>query len=440
MNTLLLLAALAAQPVLAISGGTLVDGAGGPAVPDAVVVIEGERIRAAGPRDRVPVPEGARVLDAKGKWVTPGLVDAHVHFFQSAGLYTRPDVIDLRAKVPYADELKSIRERLPATFRRWLRSGVTATVDVGGPMWNFEVRELARKTEAAPRVAVAGPLVSTYAPAALQTDDPAIIKVADADEARALVRREAERKPDLVKIWFIVSRGGRLDALRPIVRAAVEESHARGIRVAVHATELETARAAVECGCDVLVHSVDDRAVDDAFAALLKEKGVIYTTSMVVFEGYAEVLGGKVDLIDVERAWGDPKAIASWAELPDGPRRTRAVPKRTLLSNLKRLHDAGVVVAAGTDAGNIGTLHGPSLHRELELMAEAGLTPAQVLVAATRNGARVFAREPEFGTVAAGKLADLLVLDADPLADVKHLRKIAHVVKGGRVFAPGELE
>ena len=107
--------------------------------------------------------------------------------------------------------------------------------------------------------------------------------------------------------------------------------------------------------------------------------------------------------------------------------------------NLKAMLDGGAIVAAGTDAGNIGTLHGPALHREFELMAEAGLTPREILVSATRNAALVFAAEPEMGTVTRGKLADFLVLDADPLADVANLQHIDRVVKGGVALDPAEI-
>jgi imidazolonepropionase-like amidohydrolase len=110
-----------------------------------------------------------------------------------------------------------------------------------------------------------------------------------------------------------------------------------------------------------------------------------------------------------------------------------------MLRNLKTLQDAGVCIAAGTDAGNIGTLHGPSLHRELELMRDAGLTPAQILRAATHGAARVMGREDDLGTLEVGKLADLLVLDADPLEDVVNLRRIERVLKGGKLLDPAEL-
>jgi imidazolonepropionase-like amidohydrolase len=229
----------------------------------------------------------------------------------------------------------------------------------------------------------------------------------------------------------------------------VSASHAAGVRVAVHATELETAKAAVSAGIDILVHSVSDRPIDDEFVQMVTGRGVIYTTTFVVLEGYAEVLGQRVELTDVERSCGDPQVIASWADLARVPKDRlpfsarfppRFAEKAVMLANLKRMQEAGAIVAAGTDAGNIGTLHGPSLHRELEFMAEAGLTPMQIIVDATRNAARVFSSNPETGTIESGKLADLVILDADPLVDIRNARRINTVIKGGQVFAAGKLK
>ena len=437
-----------AEPAtLVITGATLVDGTGAAPVSDAVGVIRGDRIVAAGPRAQIKVPKEAAHIDASGKWIIPGLIDAHVHFFQSGGIYTRPDVIDLRGRVPYAQELARIRDRLPYTFARYLCSGITSVVDVGGPMWNFKLREMAARTLAAPRVAVAGLLVSTYVPPAIITDDPAIIRVDTPEAARALVQKELAQKPDLTKIWFIRTPGSKLEELLRIVEAAIEESHAHGVRVAVHATELDTAKAAVRAGCDVLVHSVFDLPVDEEFIGMVKTRGVIYTTTIAVLEGYRNVLTQQTRPSDFDRACGDPQVMATWADLgkiPKNelplvpPRVTQISPQRVrvILENLKRMQDAGAIVAAGTDAGNIGTLHGPSLHREFELMAEAGLTPMQILVTATRNAARVFASEPEMGTLEPGRLADLVILDADPLADIRNARKIRAVIKGGQIVEP----
>ena len=125
------------QPVLAVRGTLLRPG--GLAIENAVVVVEGGRIAAAGPAAAVAVPAGAATIGDTGQFIVPGLIDAHVHFFQSGGLYTRPDVIDLRARVPYAQEVERIRAGLDRTFRRYLRAGITSVVDFGGPAWVFEV-------------------------------------------------------------------------------------------------------------------------------------------------------------------------------------------------------------------------------------------------------------------------------------------------------------
>jgi len=430
---------------LAIVGATVVDGAAAP-IPDAVVLIDGDRIQAVGSRAQVALPKGITIVDGRGKWVAPGLVDAHVHFFQSGGAYTRPDAVDLRKVRPYEREIALLKAALPRTFARYLLCGVTSVVDVGGPFWNFEVRDAAARTALAPRVAVAGPLISTVDRPQLDIGDPPIIKTATPDEARALVRRELERKPDLMKVWFVFRPGDDLAAGKALVAATVDEARKGGVRTAVHATELETARAAVEAGADVLVHSVFDKPVDDAFVDLLKRRGVVYIPTLFVRTGYTLVLSGTFTPTPAERRGADPDVLATFDEVKSRPElasRPRRAPdpesERVTAQNLKRLSDAGVTIAAGTDAGNIGTLHGPSIFRELRLMADAGLTTRQVLASATAGGARVMGREKDLGAVAPGKLADLLILDRDPLVDVANLEAIHRVVKGGRVYTPEEL-
>jgi len=435
---------------LAIVGATVVDGTAAP-IPDAVVLIRGDRIQAVGARAQVALPKGITIVDGRGKWVAPGLVDAHVHFFQSGSAYTRPDVVDLRKLRPYEREIALLKAALPRTFARYLLCGVTSVVDVGGPFWNFEVRDSAARTALAPRVAVAGPLVSTVARPELDIGDPPIVKTSTPEEARALVRRELARKPDLMKVWFVVRSLGNeslddLAAGKALVAATVDEARKGGVRTAVHATELETARAAVEAGAAVLVHSVFDKPVDDAFVDLMKRRGVVYIPTLFVRTGYTLVLTGSFTPTPAERRWADPDVLATFDEVKSRPElasRPRRTPdpesERVPLQNLKRLSDAGVTIAAGTDAGNIGTLHGPSIFRELRLMVDAGLTPREVLASATAGGARVMGREKDLGAVAPGKLADLLILDRDPLADVANLEAIHRVVKGGRVFTPEEL-
>ncbi len=440
-----------ADEYVALVGATLWDGTGAPAMEDAVVLLRKGAVVRVGPRSSTRVPGRATVMDVTGLYIVPGLIDPHVHFFQSAGLYTRPDIIDLRDTRPYEDDAQQIRESLDDTFRRYLASGVTSVVDVGGPLWNFEVRERANGALLAPRVAASGPLISTVDRPQLDLGDPPIIRAEDPDHARALVREQLDAGTDFIKIWFILPASKDPYENIDVIRATIDEAHAGGVRVFVHATELETARVALTEGADVLVHSVVDEPVDEPFVQLLVDEGALLTTTMVVFEGYAEVLGQGVNLMDVELRYGDPTVMRSWGEMaavgPDvmPPDKTAARVERlgqrmpTALANLTTLWEAGVVVSAGTDAGNIGTLHGPSIHRELQLMVEAGLTPEQVLTAVTRNAALVFAEDPRVGTLEPGKRADLLVLEADPLADVAHLQQLRYVVKGGAVLDASQI-
>src|SRR5438094_8742452 len=146
-----------ASGVIVIPGATLINGTGGPSIRNGSIVVDGGRIRDIGPRNEVRVPGNAQIVDARGKWVIPGLIDAHVHFSQSGGIYTRPDVVDLRKRRTYQKEVEWIKERLPYTFERYLVSGVTGVVDGGGPLWNFEMADIAAHSRKARRVGAAGP-------------------------------------------------------------------------------------------------------------------------------------------------------------------------------------------------------------------------------------------------------------------------------------------
>ena len=449
------LSAAAAENLIAIVGATVIHPER--ALPAAVaanrtIIVRGSRIARIGPAGSTPVPAGATRIDAYGKWVIPGLVDAHVHFFQSGNLYTRPDVADFNAVVPYLDEVARNKARLPATFRVWLASGVTSVIDIGGPYWNFEVRDAARKSAAAPRVAVAGPLVSLVDDPPLGLRDPPIIKVTTPEEARALVRRELAYKPDFIKVWFIHQPGDDLAAQEAIVKAAGDAAHAAGVRLAVHATELVVAKASLRAGADYLVHSVEDEPVDDEFLALAKKNRALYCPTLFVVMGYRYALSNTWQPTEAERRLGDPQIVAALRDLDRIPRdklpervakamesRTPPKPSPVDLDNLRKVRDAGIAVVMGTDAGNIGTLHGPSVFREMELMAQAGLTPLEVLRAATVNGARAMGMERQIGTLARGRLADLVILDADPLADIANLSRIHRVLKDGKLFVPEEL-
>ena len=271
---LLFLIACAAGSVCAekisLVGGTVINPADGKVMANATVTIDGSTIESIAMGKQSASAALGKQVDCVGKFILPGYIDAHVHFFQSGDLFTRPDVVDLNNVRPYKDEVAWTKSHLEDVFARYLRCGITSVVDVGGPFWNFDVRKIGGATAKAPRVAVAGPLISSVSRKPLDLGDPPIVQIDTPDQAREFVRKLAGESPDLVKIWYIVDKDHPVDSFRPIVRATIEESHAHKIRVAVHATELETARAAVEEGADVLVHSVVDKPVDDAFVKLLQ--------------------------------------------------------------------------------------------------------------------------------------------------------------------------
>ncbi len=455
---------------ISLVGATVINPCDGKVLPNATVVIDGDKIErvSMGKQDAAGL---GKQIDCTGKFILPGYIDTHIHFFQSGDLFTRPDGADLNSVRPYKDEVAWVKSHVNDVFARYLRSGITSVVDVGGPFWNFEVsgitsvvdvggpfwnfevRKTANATAKAPRVAVAGPLISSVSRPQLDLGDPPIVKIDTPEQAREFVRKLAAQSPDLVKIWYIVDKDHPVDSFRPIVRATIDESHAHKIRVAVHATELDTARAAVEEGADVLVHSVIDKPVDDAFVKLLMDRHTILCPTLVVFERYGRTFSHQLNLTPEEKAWGNPEVIASLDvtkipqdKLPERIKTALADPNAALdriqkihdvaLKNLKTLEDAGVKVAAGTDAGNIGTIHGPALFREFQLMKEAGLTNMQILQCATANAAKLFGGDTgaHIGKIEKGNFADIVILRSNPLDDIAHASDTDTVIKNGAVY------
>jgi imidazolonepropionase-like amidohydrolase len=440
-----------------IANGTAIDPGTEKVIPNAALIIEGDRIVAIAQNSRdLPVKE-ANTIDARGKFILPGYIDTHVHFFQSGDIYTRPDAVDLTTVRPYKEEHAWIERNLRDTFARYLRCGITSVVDIGGPMWNFRLRKLAKSVEKAPRIAVAGPLISSVSRPQLELNgDPPIVKVDTPEQGVQMVQKLGRKSPDYIKIWYVVTADSPVEKFRPVVRAVIAEAHRLKLRVAVHATELEAARASVEDGADLLVHSVTDKPVDEAFVKLLKEKGTILTPTLVVFERYGRAFANKLELTPEEKAWGNPEVIASLDvtklpadKVPDRIKTATANPQPVLdriqqtydvaLKNLKTLQDAGVTIATGTDAGNIGTIHGPAIFREFQLMKEAGLTPLQILQSTTANAARTFGGDigAKIGSLKTGGFADLVILKSNPLDDIKNASDIDSVMKNG-VLYPAE--
>jgi imidazolonepropionase-like amidohydrolase len=431
----------------AIVGTTALAGDDLTPLPNATILIAGNRIETVGAADMVNIPDSALRIEGSGTWAIPGLIDSHIHFFQSGGLYTRPDAVDLRSVRPYTDELQWIRNNLLDTFARYLRAGITSVVDVGGPFWNYDVRSIAQRTVVSPRVMVAGPLISSVDRTILDPyGDPPIVKIDTIEAARALIDREIAARTDFVKFWWIVTPEHPAVGFEPVARAAIEYAHSRGGRVVIHATELETATLAVESGTDILAHSVFDTDVDDRFLELLRTRNVIYCPTLMVVGNYGYTFAGAPNLTGVDLRVANPDVVGTLFNMRDVETvlpaamleriRKLRVPElpHAAMRNLKRVHEAGVTIAAGTDAGNIGTQHASSFYNEAVHMVASGLSPKDVLLTATRGGATMMGRGRELGTIASGKLADAVLLTADPLADIGAIARVRTVVSDGRVF------
>lgn len=437
------------EPTRAIIGATLVDGTGAPPVADAVVVMRDGHIVCAGTASSCPVPAKAIRLDARGMWVMPGLIDAHVHFSQTGWFDGRPDAADLRDSFPYDETMASLEANPGRFFPAYRCAGVTSVFDVGGYTWTWALRRRFGSDSLAPRIAAAGPLLATVDHWLNLPAERVIIYMANDSVVRAVVREDAAFHSDAVKIWYIMPPQPPLDTARAqaLVRVAAAEARKYNLPLIVHATGLWEAKDAIRAGASVLVHSVFESPVDSEFLALAREHKVTYVPTIMVYAGYTIAAQGGLDSLGYRTTCVDSATIAHVQAGPPADRAKRQVSAARrasvleqtnyALANLKRVSDAGITVAMGTDAGNPGTLHGPSVFREMELMQQAGLTPMQVLVASTRNGAIAMGRGDSVGTVAAGKWADLVILDADPTTDIRNAQQVHWVVKGGTFWKAG---
>lgn len=443
----------AAPPPFALVGATLVDGTGAAPVRDAAVVMRDGRIACAGTRAACRVPADADSIDARGKWIIPGLIDAHVHFSQTGWVDGRPDALDLRARYPYEQVEADLHARPERFFRSYLCSGVTSVFDVGGYPWTLDLQARTARSTAAPRVVAAGPLLSTIDFWLNLPDQRQFIYMADEAAVRGAVRAHRAWGAAAVKVWYIMPPQppdtARMSAL---VHAAGDEARKVGLPLIVHATGLWEAKDAVRAGARVLVHSVWSAPVDDEFLELARRQGTFYVPTLMVPDGYRQVAVRRFERDRQPAVCVDPeiqaKALATDTVAPsqrlgaaDVQERTARTARLLALAqaNLKRVHDAGIPVALGTDAGNPLTLHGASVFVELEAMQAAGLAPGDVLVAATYDAARAAGLDST-GTVTAGAAADLVVLDADPLADIRNVRRIALVARRGEIYTRRELE
>jgi imidazolonepropionase-like amidohydrolase len=402
----LLFTANATAQVTVLTHATVIDGAGAAPQKDVTIVMENGRIRDVGPSSKMPVPAGATVVDLTGKFITPGIINAHGH----VGAKTEPQL------------------------RQYALYGVTTTTSM-----QTDPDEVVQVREAQKRGELRGARISTvkyrFAP------DPEVVTPL---QARAKVDETVAAGADYIKVWVDSGFGTRAKLTPEFCAAVLEQARKHGKLTFGHAYELSDARMLVERGLNVLAHNIRDREVDSDFIAVLKQRNVTLIPTLIRDE-FLFVYGEAPAWID------DPfflKFVPTerLAVLKTKIRDEQAKnPQRALFKagfemnkiNLKKLSDGGVRIALGTDSGGAADrffIQGYSEHREMELMVQSGLTPMQVIQSFSKGASEALGIEKEFGTLAKGKAADLLVLDKNPLDSITNMRTIQTIYLGGKKF------
>ncbi len=418
-------------PATAIEHVRLIDGTGRPARTDVTVVVQGlliQSIRNATP-DQKTLPLGAKVVDAHGETMMPGLINAHGHLAlengtaNSGSYYTEPHVM--------------------AELRQYEHYGVLDMLSLGinrDLVYAIRAQQAAGNLDGATVfVADRGIGVPKGAPAVPHAGDQ-LYQPATPDEARRDVDAAAQRHTNFIKVW-VDDDHGKLPKMSPeIYTAVIDEAHKNQIPVAAHMYTLADAKALVAAGVDVLAHSVRDQRVDRALIIAMKQHGTFYIPTLTVDESFF-VFADHPELLN------DPFLIrattaAELAKLRGAEyrRSVEADPQTEqhrkdfamAKTNLKLMYAAGVRVGFGTDSGaNPLRIPGYAEHRELQLMVDAGLTPMQAIECATATNAKLLGIDHQTGTLAPGMKADFLLLDADPAVNITGTRKMVSIWHNG---------
>ena len=415
-----------------LRGGKVLVGDGS-VVADADVLVEGDRFAFVGPRGENDAPADAVIVDVSGKTIIPGLIAAHAHIGQVDGLengsanYTRTNILrQLKQYEAYGvTTLASLGLNAPLFYelREKLHAGELPGADIYGADRGIGV------ADGAPPAA------------AVKVGEEQLDRPATPEAARAAVRAAKQRGADLVKIWVDDFRGSLPVKMSPEIYAAViDEAHAQGLRVASHVYYLEDAKRLAELKVDVLAHAVRDQPVDAELIELLKDNDVIYIPTIGVDESayvYAdrpEWMGSDFFQHSLQPALREQFDSASWREGVLANRKLADSRQAVVMNqqNASALQRAGVRLGFGADSGaNPVRIPGFAEHRELQLLCEAGLTPLEALQTATVNAAAALGLDDR-GAIAAGKLADFVILDADPTGDVRNFQSIVSVWHRGK--------
>ena len=404
------------EGLYAFVGASVIDGTGNPPIEDAVLIVRDGRIEDVGTKEVLPPPATANLVDVSGKTIIPGLINAHGHVGQTKGLESGPDVYS--------------KDNVLAQLQLYARYGVTTVVSMGGDGPEaIELRdEQDTKDLDRARIYVAGAVVDGRTPAAVtkMIDDNAAMRV------------------DWIKIRVDDNLGSSRKMRPNVYQAVIEHAHRKGIRVAAHLYYLDDAKGLLDQEVDFIVHSVRDQEVDqELIDALLSNEVCLCPTltrevSTFIYESEPDFFTDPFFLKetdpDVIEQLKDPERQKTIQQSKSAQQYKKAL--QVASENLKKLADAGVTIAFGTDSGPPARFQGYFEHMELDLMVKAGLTPMQAIMAATGQAADCLNLH-RLGTLTRGKWADMIVLNEDPLEDIKNTKSVDSVyIAGNKV--PGQ--
>jgi len=391
-------------------GARLIIGDGSSPIENSAFLIESNRISKVGRKGQVQAPAGATRIDLTGKTVMPGIVDAHSH----------PGYTNIRAN--RTEKETYTRENLVDHMRRMAYYGIAATMSLGVDRGDIPFQVRANPTPGAALLFTSGPGIALplMGPGAEYRKDAAYGVTTEA-EARKVVQELASKKVDIVKFW-VDDRNGAVMKLPPnIYRAIIDEAHKHNLRAIAHIFYLDDAKELMRAGVDGFAHGVRDKDIDDEFMAQLKQRRVFFTPNLPDRPITADDLPLIAETLPAAQVQQLRSEIAN-RKAEDGADAIRLF--KIQARNLKRINDAHVAtIGLGTDSGvSIGW----TVHTELADMVEAGMTPGEVITAATKTSAEIV-KASSLGTIAAGKSADFVVLDANPLENIRNTRRIFKV-------------
>ena len=419
-------APLSGQASLLIENVTLIDGTGRPAVPNAWVLVEGDRITRVAVRE-IEAPRDSRRIDGSGKFLIPGLMDMHIHLSGGRGRGGPDEGAGIRA------------------LHGFLYSGFTSVFDAGNnPDYIFGLRTRERAGQmVAPRIFATGGVVTAPgghgggAGATLVDEWPGDMPLLDA---------HIEREPDLVKLTFDEHGWGTrplIPLLDPGLMAEIGRYfNEHGIRTTVHISHEFRARQAIEAGINTLAHPIIQGPVSDGFVSLMAATKVPMVSTLTIGEGYSRLVEHP-EFLDrpIYQAVYEPEVLEQLRTTVRDAYAARTwttwmkVMTPVAQENLRLIVEAGGVIVLGSDQST-----GPASHRELELMVEGGIPALEAIRIGTLNAAIFMGRERELGSIEEGKLADLVLLSADPLEDISHTQDINLVIKGGKIVDRSALD